>query len=78
MWKYIRMKTTLDIPDSLMRAALKASAARTKRAAVVKALEDMVRRSKMAALAEELGNSTTFMTPEELESLREQEKASFR
>lgn len=70
------MKTTLDIPEALMNAALSASSVKTKRAVVMRALEDFIRRAEMAALAEELGNSTTFMTPEELEALREGEKAS--
>ncbi len=69
------MKTTLDIPDSLMNAALAVSPVKTKRAVVLKALEDFTRRAEMAALANELGNSTTFMEPEELARLREQEKA---
>ena len=70
------MKTTLDIPETLMNAALAASPVKTKRAVVVRALEDFIRRAEMAALAEELGHSTTFMTPEELKGLREREKAS--
>jgi hypothetical protein len=70
------MKTTLDIPEDLINAALAVSKSKTKRAVVLQALEDFTRRAQMAALAQELGDSTTFMSPEELASLRAQEKSS--
>ena len=39
------MRTNIDIPDRLMAAAMKATKAKTKKQAVVIALEDVVRRS---------------------------------
>ncbi len=70
------MKTTLDIPESIMASALSASPVKTKRAVVVRALEEYIQRAEMAALAEELGHSRTFMSPEDLSALRDKEKDS--
>jgi Arc/MetJ family transcription regulator len=64
------MKTTLDIPSSLLADAMQITGERTKRAAVTVALEELIRRSRMKSLALELGNSKTFMTQSELQSLR--------
>jgi len=64
------MKTTLDIPSDLLEGAMKACGARTKRAAVLTALGDLVRRGRMRNLAERLGDSTSFMTADKLDALR--------
>ena len=50
------------------------SGARTKRAAVLAALNDFTRRGRMRALVTKLGRSETFMTPAELEKLRVADK----
>lgn len=47
---------------------------RTKRAAVLAALDDFSRRGRMREIAMRLGNSETFMTATDLETLRLQEK----
>lgn len=44
------MKTTLDIPVELVKSAMEAGNCRTKTAAIVMALEQMVRMSKLAKL----------------------------
>jgi len=67
------MKTTLDIPEEIMAEALRTSGARTKREAVVRALEEMNRRTRLARLAARLGNSETFMDLQELKKLRSRE-----
>ena len=64
------MKTTLDVPEGLLQDAMLVSGAKTKRAAVMTALEEMIRRGRMQALARELGNSETFMRPAELQAMR--------
>lgn len=64
------MKTTLDVPESLLNDAMRISGAKTKRAAVMAALEELIRRGRMQTLARELGNSDTFMTSEELQATR--------
>ncbi|MFA6108971.1 MAG: type II toxin-antitoxin system VapB family antitoxin [Candidatus Latescibacterota bacterium] len=64
------MKTTIDIPDSILRDAMRLSGAATKRQAVVTAMTEYIQRGKMAALAKHLGSCADLMTPEELERLR--------
>lgn len=64
------MKTTLDVPEALLSDAMRACGAKTKRAAVLTALEELVRRTKMQSLARELGNSETFMDSAELQAIR--------
>jgi len=39
------MRTTIDIPDEIMERALRASAARSKRDAVVAGLEELIRKA---------------------------------
>jgi Arc/MetJ family transcription regulator len=46
------MRTNIDIDDKLMAAAMKATNARTKKQAVVIALEEAVRRSKQLGVLE--------------------------
>lgn len=67
------MKTTLDIPNDLLKEAMRVSGAKTKRAAVLTALGDLARRGRMRDLADRLGDSPTFMTPAQLDSLRVRE-----
>ena len=67
------MKTTIDIPETELREAMKFTNARTKREAVVTALVDYNRRMRMAALARYAGTCTDLMSPEELQALRRQE-----
>ena len=68
------MKTTLDIPIDLLTEAMRLAGAKTKRAAVLAALDDFSRRGRMREMAMRLGNSETFMTDVVLEILRLQEK----
>lgn len=68
------MKTTLDLPRDLLDEAVRFSGGRTKRDAVIRALEEFTRRAKLALLAERLGGSETFMSYEELMERRESEK----
>jgi Arc/MetJ family transcription regulator len=65
------MKTTLDIPEKLLAEAMRVGGARTKREAVLRALEDFNRRARLRKLADRLGNSETFMDFDELMKLRE-------
>jgi Arc/MetJ family transcription regulator len=67
------MKTTIDIPDSALQEAMRHSKARTKRDAVVTAVEYYNRRQRMAALARHLGTCPQLMTPEELRRSRKSE-----
>ncbi len=44
------MRTTLDLPEDLVRNAMKVSKQKTKTAVIIAALEDLVRRSRLQAL----------------------------
>jgi Arc/MetJ family transcription regulator len=69
------MKTTIDIPESAMEEAMKFTGAKTKREAVVSAVEDFNRRHRLAALAIRLhGSMPNFMTQEDLKVMREDHK----
>lgn len=65
------MKTTLDIPESLLTDVRKYSDSPTKRAAVITALEEYVRRKKMAGLVQLRGSMTTVMSQADLKRARE-------
>ena len=67
------MKTTLDLPEDLLAETIRRSGARTKREAVMRAMEEFNRRAKLAELADRLGDSDTFMSFEELLDLRGKE-----
>jgi Arc/MetJ family transcription regulator len=64
------MKTTVDIPDNLLKEAMRHSKASTKREAVVAALENFNRKHRMSRLREYLGKSDGFFTQDELDKLR--------
>ena len=74
LYDCFHVKTTLDIPSGLLSEAMRFAGAKTKRAAVLAALNDFSRRGRMREMAMRLGNSETFMTAVDLESLRLQEK----
>ena len=42
------MRTTLDLPENLLSEAMKLTHTKTKTAVIVKALEELVRKSKIA------------------------------
>jgi Arc/MetJ family transcription regulator len=64
------MKTTIDIPETALKDAIRFTRARTKREAVVKALEDFNRRCRMAQLVRYSGTfSETFPTNDQIEAI---------
>ena len=65
------MKTTIDIPDAELRDLLTRTKARTKREAVVTAIRDYNRHSRMQDLCSILGTFDQFMTQDELRAMRE-------
>ncbi|HZZ41504.1 MAG TPA: type II toxin-antitoxin system VapB family antitoxin [Tepidisphaeraceae bacterium] len=65
------MKTSIDIPDKVLKEAMRHTKSSTKRDAVVKAMEEFNRRERMAALVKHLGTFEDFMTLEELMKMRE-------
>ena len=64
------MKTTIDIPEVALAEAMRFTKARTKKEAVVTALEDFNRRRRMAEATRILGTSNTFMTKGEIMKAR--------
>jgi len=65
------MKTTIDIPEELLVEAMKFTGAKTKRAAVVTAVERFNRLQRLERLnARVRGRFRAFMTQEELRAMR--------
>ncbi len=64
------MKTTVDIPETELKDAMRFTKARTKREAVVKILEEFNRRRRMAELVKFAGTfSDRFPTNDEIEAV---------
>jgi Arc/MetJ family transcription regulator len=64
------MKTTIDIPEEVLREAIEFTGAKTKREAIVTAVRDYNQRKKMSALVRHFGTCDDLMAPDELERLR--------
>lgn len=64
------MKTTIDIPEKELKDAIRFTRAKTKREAVVKALEDFNRRRRMGELVRYSGTfSDRFPTNDQIEAV---------
>ena len=63
------MKTTVDIPEGLLAEAMRYTRAKTKREAIVTAIEDFNRRKRMAELVKYSGTSDTLLSNEKIEGL---------
>ena len=69
------MKTTIDIPDKSLREAIKHTGAKTKRDAVVTAVNEFNRRRRHEEMAERLhGSFPDFMSQENLRRMRQDHK----
>jgi Arc/MetJ family transcription regulator len=69
------MKTTIDIPEKLLRETIKRTSAKTKREAVVTALEKYNRIHRLRELNARLrGTFVDFMTQDDLKVMREDAK----
>ena len=65
------MKTTIDIPEIALEEAMKFTGAKTKREAVVSAVEHFNRLKRLEKLnARVRGQFRDFMTPAELKAMR--------
>ena len=60
------MKTTVDIPDSDLADAMRFTKAKTKREAIVTAIQEFNRRRRMAELTRHAGTCKDLMSVEEL------------
>ncbi|MSU64261.1 MAG: type II toxin-antitoxin system VapB family antitoxin [Pedosphaera sp.] len=66
------MKTTIDIPDGLLEEAMRFTGAKTKREAVVTAVERFNRLKRLERLNTRVrGQFKDFMTQSDLKALRE-------
>ena len=66
------MKTTIDIPSKLMRETIRRTSAKTKRDAVITALEKFNRLQRLRELNSRLrGTFVDFMTQDDLKVMRE-------
>ncbi len=69
------MKTTIDIPEKAMKEAIRHTGAKTKRDAIVTAVEEFNRRRRLEELAERLhGSCPGFMSQQDLQQMREDHK----
>lgn len=66
------MKTTIDIPESELKDAMRFTGAKTKRAAVLAALTDFNRRRRMASL---IRHSRSFTDFPPLKALRQTDES---
>jgi len=71
------MKTTVNIPDKVLRDAMRHTKAKTKCEAIVKALEEMNRRYSQAELLKYTGKFESLMTNEEIEAMEEDDWKSW-
>ena len=62
------MKTTVDIPEKELEEAMRFTGAKTKREAIVKALEEFNRRHRVTELVKHLGTFRSLATNEEIEA----------
>ena len=65
------MKTTIDIPEETLRDAVKFSKAKTKREAILTALNEYNRRQRVEKLIKKFGTMDGIMTQEQLRKMRE-------
>lgn len=66
------MKTTIDIPEKLLMEAIRHTGARTKKEAIVTAVEKFNRLKRLEALNARIrGTFKDFMTQEDLRAMRE-------
>ena len=68
------MKTTVDIPEETLKEAMEYSRARTKREAILRAIEDFNKRKRLAKISNILGTFEDFMTQDDLKAMREEQK----
>jgi hypothetical protein len=65
------MKTTIDIPDKMLQALIDNTKARTKREAILTAIDEYNRKKEIALLADMVGTFDQFVSSDELAASRE-------
>jgi len=64
------MKTTIDIPDDMLKEVMANAGSQTKREAVLAAIEEFNRKRRQRKLIKHLGAFKNLMTREELMKMR--------
>lgn len=64
------MRTTLDIDETLLKTALAATGAKTKRELINRSLEALIRQQRIERLLGKLGRFPLQLTPRRLAKLR--------
>jgi hypothetical protein len=64
------MKTTVNIPDDELKDAIRFTKAKTKREAIVTAIQEFNRRKRMAELTKHAGTCKDLISVEELSGQR--------
>lgn len=73
------MKTTVDIPDDVLEEAMKSIGARTKREAILTALQKLNRLKKLEKLNSRVrGKFRQFMTLSDLQAMRAADTAKLK
>jgi len=60
------MRTTLDLPENLLKDVMEATHTRTKTAVIIKALEDLLRKSRISELKQYRGKISLDMNLDEI------------
>ncbi|MGC3992252.1 MAG: type II toxin-antitoxin system VapB family antitoxin [Chthoniobacteraceae bacterium] len=71
------MKTTVDIPEKELRDAMRFTKAKTKKEAIVKALEDFNQRRRMSELTKHFGTFDSLLTNDEIEEMETSDSKSW-
>jgi len=64
------MKTTLDLPEDLLREARELTSVRTKRGLVIQALRELIRRRRIERLFERAGRKEFALDNADVDRLR--------
>ncbi|MBM3473020.1 MAG: type II toxin-antitoxin system VapB family antitoxin [Armatimonadetes bacterium] len=64
------MRSTIDLPDNLVRDAMQLTGLKTKREVVALALDELVRRRRLDDLRALLGHADFDLTQDDLERMR--------
>jgi len=67
------MRTTIDLDDDLVREAMDLLGERTKRAAIQRSLEELIRQKRRERLRRKLGKLHLELTLSDLERMRQDE-----
>jgi len=66
--------TTVNVPEDVLQKAMAAGDAKSAKETVLQALEEFAQRHRQAELIKILGTFEDFMTPEELQQMREMDR----